>query len=98
MSTSAVTISINLVDNNSAAVLQKTEAGIARVGMAGTAASAQMAGVTAGLNQVGAAGTAAAAQLDAVGANGRKAASDLLVMRGGRSWDRPLALLQPRAA
>ena len=56
MSTSAVTISINVVDNSTAA-LGKAQASVSALGSAGTAASAQMSGVAAGIDQVGAAGT-----------------------------------------
>jgi hypothetical protein len=56
MSTSAVTISINVADNSSAA-LGKVETSVKSLGAAGTAANAQMAGVAAGLDEVGAAGT-----------------------------------------
>jgi hypothetical protein len=57
MSTAPVTISINVVDNNSTATLGKVESSVRAVGAAGTAASAQMGGMAAGFDQVGAAGT-----------------------------------------
>jgi hypothetical protein len=57
MSTTPVTISINVVDNNAAAALGKVESELRGVGAAGTAASAQVGGMAAGFDQAGAAGT-----------------------------------------
>jgi hypothetical protein len=57
MSTTPVTISINVVDNNAAATLGKVESELKGLGAAGTAAIAQVGGMASGFDQVGAAGT-----------------------------------------
>ncbi len=62
MSTTPVTISISVIDNNSAATLGKVQNEVAAIGAAGTAASAGLGGLKTDFDQVGTAGTKMAGQ------------------------------------